>query len=221
MFAFILEELRDWRESRMRRRLATVAVAVALVSAASLLQPLLLASAVVLAFAYLGWTDGNRYHPTLSARRILLTFPASTRDLVIGKALSGFALWCFALLALSPPIALSALAWGLRPAALAACVLAWLGCYLASLGLGFASSMVFEKSDGLPGLLLMVAWLAIFVVIEPVAPANPLVQVWAILKDSGGRAPLLGMGATFLAACGFLAAAGLALSIVRRRQHGR
>jgi hypothetical protein len=216
MFAFFLEDLREWRERRMRRAAVAFSVALALAGALSLLQPLILALTATALFVVFGWSEGNRYQPSLSSRRLLLAFPDPPRAIVAGKALSGLTTWAVLALLISPPLALAALARGVAPGAIAACYLSWLVAYSASLGLGFLSSLAFARAEGLPGLALIVLWLTSAFFAPALAPCNPFVQAWEILKAEGGAAPFLGMGATALAAAALFAAAVLALSRMRR-----
>ncbi len=221
MLAFVMEELREWRERRMRKSVVATVLLLAAVSAVSVLQPLALALAATGAFIVLGWTEGNRYQSSLSSRRILLSFPLSSRAIAAGKAISALAVLAFVALAAAPLLALSAIAWGVRPSAAAACVLSWIACYYATLCAGFASSLVFPGSDGLPGAFIAALWLASSAFLKQLAPSNPFAQVLAILKDESGRGYFLGMGATVLVATAVLAAASIAISAIRRRQHGR
>lgn len=219
MIAFMLEELRDWRERRMRRTTVVSALVLAAVSAASLLQPLLVALAATAIFATLGWTEGNRYQSAQSARRLLISFPASPSSIAAGKAIAGLAAWSFFLVLLSAPLALSAIAWGVSGRAAAACVLAWFVGYFSTLCVGFLSSLLFVRTDGLPGLALVILWLTAPFYIPALAPSNPFIQVWDILKAEGGPAPFLGMGESFLAATALLFSSALALGAIRSKQH--
>ena len=219
MFAFFAEEFREWRERRMKRTMVLGAFALAIVSAVSMLQPLLVALASTLVFVGFGWTEGNRYQSALSSRRLLVAFPVAPRAIAAGKALSSLATWSFTAMVLSPPLALSAIAWGVSGRALAACALSWLVCYYASLCVGFLSSLVFVKSEGLIGAVFVIAWLVSSLAVKSLAPSNPFIQVWDILKEEGGASPFLGMGATTLAASALLGVAALALARLRRGKH--
>jgi hypothetical protein len=219
MFAFILDELRDWREYRMTRRTLTSSLALTLVAALSLLQPLVLALSATLVFLGFGWSEGNRYQPAMSARRLLISFPATPAAVAAGKALASLTMWLFMLLAFSPPLALAAIAWGVSAGAAAACVLSWLVGFFAAICIGFASSLLFGRSEGLPGFVISVIWLVVSLFIKTLAPFNPFVQVWAILKNEGGSSPLLGMGAMMLAASALLAISAFVLARMRRGKH--
>lgn len=220
MTAFLLAELADWFLRRMRRRLVLVALALGGLTAAGLLQPLVAGMAVALVFLGLGWSEGNRYQSGLSSRRLLLGFPATAPALAWGKALSAIVVWAFTLLFLSPPLLLSALAWGLRGDAALALLLSWLVAYLAALSAGFLSSLVFVKSEGLPGAALLLLWLLSPLLRQALAAGNPFFQVWSTVKG-GELAPLfLGMGATLLAAALLLSASALAIARIRKSSHG-
>jgi hypothetical protein len=205
----------------MRRRLAGIAIFIAVAAAASLLHPIIIAAAAALESALLGWTEGNHYQPSQSYRRLLLAFPASPPSIVAAKALSGLAVWLFLALVVAPPVALSALAWGVKAGALAACVLSWLACFYASLCAGFVSSLVFVRSEGVPGLVLIFLWLIPTAFIRPLAPANPFVQAWGFFREANPGELYLGMAATSLAATALLAAAVPIIAAARRKQDGR
>jgi ABC-type multidrug transport system permease subunit len=216
MFAFLLEELREWRERRMRRTAAVFSATIALAGALSILQPLVIVLAATALFVVYGWSEGNRYQSGQGSRRLLLAFPVPTRSVVAGKALSTLATWAFFALLLSPPLVLAALARGVAAGAIAACYLSWLVAYFASACAGFLSSLAFARAEGFPGLLLILFWLCSAFFAPGLAQANPFVQAWEILKAEGGAAPFAGMGATALAAALLLAAAAFALSRMRR-----
>jgi hypothetical protein len=220
MFAFVVAELREWRELRMRRSLLISAALLGASACISLLQPLVLAFTASLIFLGLGWTEGNRYQSALSSRRLLLSFPAGSPAVACGKALSSLCIWALTLLFLSPPLALSALAWGLGARAILLCLLSWLVGFLVMLGAGFISSLVFLRSEGLPGGALMLVWLLSPLLYRDLAPSNPFFQVWESMKAEGGLGPLAGMGATLLAACAIMAVSALVLSGLRRSWHG-
>ncbi len=121
--------------------------------------------------------------------------------------------------ALSPVLVASAAAWGLAVRTIAACLASWLASYLLALGMGFLSSLVFERSEGLLGLFLYLAALSASLTIPVAAPANPFVQVWDIVKLGELARPLIGSGAEALGAFALFAAGGLALRRTRRRSH--
>lgn len=216
MFPFMLEALRDWRERRMRRVAVGSAVAMALVGGATLVQPLPLALCAVVVFIFLGWKEGSSRPPDMDARSLILAFSRRPREIVAGKSLSALAAWAFAALVVSPPLALADIAWGLGAGALAACFLSWLAAYLVSFSAAFLSSLVFSKSDGLPGLLLLALWLGSAFFSPTWAGSNPFVQVWNILKAEGGAAPFLGMGACVLVSAALLSATAWLFSFLRR-----
>jgi hypothetical protein len=220
MLAFFLEEMREWRQRRMRKTILACAIPIALVAACSVLQPLLLALAVTLMFLALGWTEGNRYQTPTSSRRLLLAFPISSARIAGGKALASLAIWAFVALALSPPFALSAVAWGLSLKAASACLLAWLLCYFAALCIGLFSSLIFTRSEGLLGVSILFAWLVSSLALKFLAPSNPFVEVWDVMKDEGGAGIFIGMAADAIASAAFLAASGLALSRLRTQRNG-
>ena len=219
MLAYFLVETREWRERRMRKAMLVSAISMAVIAAASVLQPLLLVFAATLAFLILGWSEGNRYQSLVSSRRILLSFPAEAAAVVEGKTLASLASWAFALLVLSPPLVLSAIAWGVDPLACASCILAWLAAYLAALSVGFFSSLVFSRSEGLLGVPLLIIWIIVSSVNRPLAPANPFIQVWDFLKEEGGLSPYIGIAAIFLGSARFFAASASAVSRLRRAKH--
>jgi hypothetical protein len=219
MLAFLMEELRGWSEGRMRRDLIVSSLVIAIPAAASLLQPMILALIATALFLVLGWSSGNRYQSAKSSRRLLISFPARPGAVAAGKALSSAAIWLLMAAFLAPPILLSAIAWGISGSALAACCLSWLIGYLAVQGLGFLSSLVFSRSDGLPGVVLLVLAFAATFALKPIAISNPFVQVWTIMKGESGLAAYLGMGAGLVAAAALQAAAALALARIRRRGH--
>jgi hypothetical protein len=217
MFAFFMGELRDWRARRMARSLSASAVALSLAAAVGLLQPLVVALAATAVFVLLGWAEGNRYRPGLSARRLLLAFPAGPWASAAGKALSSLALWLLVTLILSPLLAASAIAWGLPAGPAAACLLCWLAAFLGSASAGFLSSILFEGSDGFLGLPAVAFWLFSPIFIGGAAPFNPFVQAWTLLKPEGGASPFIGAAAELLAAAGLFAASAAALARARRR----
>jgi hypothetical protein len=219
MLAYFLLETREWRERRMRKALLASAVSMAVIAAASVLQPLPLVFAATLAFLILGWSEGNRYQSLASSRRILLGFPAGAAVVVEGKILASIASWAFALLVLSPPLVLSAIAWGVDPLACASCLLAWLAAYVAAVSVGFFSSLVFSRSEGLLGVPLLILWLVVSSVNRLLAPANPFIQVWDFLKGEGELPPYLGIAAIFLASALFFAASVSTVSRLRKAGH--
>jgi hypothetical protein len=220
MTAFVIAELREWREQRMRREAVAAVLALGAVGALSLLQPIFVALAATAVFLFWGWAEGNRYQSTVSARRILLEFPAPTAEIAAGKAIACVVTWAFTLLVASPLLALAAIAWGISPTAALACVLCWFVSYYATASAGFVSSLLFAKSDGLPGLFFVVIWLAFPLVFPAAAVSSPFFQAWSILKATGGSRPFLGMGAIFLAASAALGASSLVLSRIRRKSNG-
>lgn len=216
MFAFILEELRDWREKRLKRTVVTSALTLAAVAAASMLNPLIIALTATILYMGFAWSEGNHYQSSQSSRRLLLSFPVPSRAIAAAKALSSLVTWSFTTLLLSPPLVLSALAWGVSDHAIVACILSWLVIYYAMLCAGFFSGLVFEKSDGIPGILLIAAWLVSSFVVKALSPSNPFIQIWRTLKDQGGDTLVAGMGGVAMAGCVFLVAAALALARIRR-----
>ena len=146
MLAFFLEELARVAERRMRKAVLTSAIPIAVHRRGECLQPLLLALATTLVFLALGWTEGNRYQSPMSSRRLLLAFPVSALRSSEARPSPRLAIWAFIALVLSPPLALSSIAWGLsppRPSGLPA--LAWIVCYLRRSLLGFFSSLLFDS----------------------------------------------------------------------------
>jgi hypothetical protein len=220
MLAFIMEELRDWREGRMKRTTAVSAIALAAIGAVSLLQPLLIALAVTALFVGFGWAEGNRYQAATSSQRLLLAFPIRPRAVAGGKALSSLALWSIMAFFLSPILAASAMTWGLSADSVAGCLLCWLCAYYAATSAGFFSSLAFERSEGLLGFFFMLLWLFSPLFLARLGPGNPFIQAWDILKLEGGRAIYLGMAAEAVAASLLLAASAAILGRIRRKRNG-
>ncbi len=144
MLAFALEELRHWRDLRMRKVSIQSAAAMGIVGAISLAGPLLLNLTATGLFLLFGWMEGSRLHQSgKDARRM---------ESVVGRTLFALVTWAFVVFVLSPALALSAIAWGLEPAALALCALSWLIAYLASVSVAFLS-------DNFVGLAALILWL--------------------------------------------------------------
>jgi hypothetical protein len=217
--AFLLAELRAWREQRMLKSSAGSAALLAIAALMGPLHPLMVAFAGMIAFLVLGWTDGNRYQPSLSARRLLLDFPRGPAEIAAGKALSALAIWAASAFLLSPLLAACAIAWGLPASVATACLGAWLATYLLATSLGFCSSILFEKSDGLFGFLLYGCWFVASFFVDWMKAANPIIQVERAFGLAQGRMPTLGIGAEALAAALLFAASALALSHKRKRRN--
>jgi hypothetical protein len=219
VIAFVLALLREWREERMRR---TISVSVVILAAAALagpLQPLLLALAGTAVFVVSGWADGNSPRPAHAEGVDALSFQARARALVSGRILAALALWLGLVLALSPILAASAIAWGLSSSLMLSCLLCWLTAYLTGTSAGFCSKLVFSGSDGLVGLLIYLLWVLSSFFAAPLKSSNPFIQAWSLLRLEGGSAPYSGICAEAIAAAILFAASALVLSAGRRKRN--
>jgi hypothetical protein len=217
MLAYAIEEYQNWRTHRLRKDLLGCCGIVAVAAAIGQFQPLALYLAAMALSIGLGWAEGNHYQPSMSARRIIVTFPSSTLSIVAGKTAASLAAWLLILLSISPVLLLASIVWGYPIQAFSLCALAWLCAFVAALGAGFLSSIVFSKSEGLPGLFALALWLTPSLFLPSTAFANPFAQVWQISKGEAEGRSLLGMAVTLLGGAGILALAGLALEGERRR----
>jgi hypothetical protein len=218
MIAFLLADLRDWRERRMRKTILLSAILLAAVGLIGTLQPLLLALACAAALIAAGWAEGKVPRSMPSERPDACSFPARPLDLVVGKLLSALILWLGLLLAFSPILAASAIAWGLSGKTIASCLLCWLVAYLAAVAVSFSFDLVFSSSEGFIGLCLYAPWIFASFFVPFLKPSNPFVQAWSILKLEGGGAIYLGICAEALAAAILFAVSILALGSRRRKR---
>ena len=218
MLAFALVDLRDWRELRMRKITMQSALAMALVAEIVLARPLPLALTATAIFLLFGWMEGKRYLSDKDTSRTLTASGFDPGSIVAGRALTALTTWGFIALVVSPPLALSAIAWGQTSASLASCALSWLVAYLASFGVGLLSSIAFSRTEGLPGILALALWLGSAFFSPSLASLNPFVQDWDFLNEAGGVSPFVGMGAEALAAAFLFAAVLWPLSRTRRKK---
>lgn len=220
MIALFLEDIREWRIAQMGRTITMSCLAVLAAGATTLLQPVIMIEAATLVSVLLGWSRGSQYYLGSSSRRPLVDCAVRPIAAVSAKALSSIAIWLVHILVLSPALALTVAARGLRLDALAACACAWLAAYGAALGLSFVVSLVFARSDGVIGLFLVVLWLGATALCPPVREANPFVPAWDALKGRSGPADWLGVGGLFAFAAALFALAALALGRIRKVLRG-
>jgi hypothetical protein len=216
VIALILEDIREWRISQMSRTITLSCLVVLAVGAASLLQPVLMIAASTLVSILLGWSRGSQYYISSSARKPLITCPVSPRGAAAAKAASSIAIWLLPLLALSPPLALTVAARGLRVDALAACASSWLVAYCVAVGLSFIVSLGFGRSDGLIGLFLILCWQGATALVPALAKANPFVQAWDFLKGSATAGDWYWMGISAALAAALFGGAALTLAHIRK-----
>ena len=218
MMAFLLADLRDWRRRRMLKTIGLSAILLAAVGLFGTLQPLLLALACAAAFIAAGWAEGKI--PKSKPDELLdpVSFPARPFELVAGKLLSALILWLGLLLALSPILAASAIAWGLSGKTIASCLFCWLAAYLAAAAVSFSFDVIFSGSEGFIGLCLYAPWIFASFFVPFLKPSNPFIQAWGILKLEGGGAIYLGIGAQVLVAAFLFGASALALGSRRRKR---
>jgi hypothetical protein len=218
MIAFFLAELGDWRERHMRRTICLSAIFLAAIGLIGPLQPLILAIAITAVFIVSGWTEGIRPQPVLSARLDPLSFPARAFDVVAGKALAALSIWLGLVLALSPILAASAIAWGLSGGTIASCLACWLSAYLAAASANFCSKLAFARTEGLIGLCIYILWIFLSFFMDWLKPSNPFIQAWSILRLEGGNAPYFGICAEAGAAAALFASSVPVIDSIRRKR---
>jgi len=211
MIAYFLASLREWRERRMRRTVCASAILLAAAALAGPLQPLLIALAAAAVFVVSGWAEGGSHKPAKDTGLDPIAFPARARSIVAGKSLACLFAWLTLILALSPILAASAIAWGLSGPTIAYCLLCWLAAYIGAASAGFFSKLFFPNQDGMVGLGLYLAWLFSSFYAAWLMPSNPFIQAWTTLRLGGGKALYAGICAEAAAAALLIAASALAL----------
>jgi hypothetical protein len=188
MIAFLLASLAEWRERHMRRTFCLSAVLLALVGLAGPLQPLLLSIAACLVFVVVAWAEGMNPPLMPSDRVDPQIFPASAIEVTAGKALSVLAVWLGLVLAISPILAASVAAWGIGAGTILSCLLCWLSAYLLASSIHFASKVLFDRTEGLAGLIAYAICVFWSFFDDSLKYANPFVQAWSIPRLEGGAA---------------------------------
>ena len=216
MIALLLAELRDWREKRLTKTAILSVLVLCVPALIGPLNPLLLSIAVTAVCMVYGWTEGNRYKPSLSSRRLLLAFPRRPFEIVAGKILAGFLVWASLILILSPVLVASSIAWGVGARETLSSLLCWLVAFMTANAAGFVSSLAFAGSEGLAGLLAYVLWGGSSLLVDALKPSNPLVQIWNIMKAQSLTATFIGLGLDLLGALIFSVLAALVLGGGRR-----
>jgi hypothetical protein len=218
MIAYLLAELTDWRQRRMRKTLCCSAALMAALSFVGPLQPLLLALASALVFIVSAWSDSLDPQDDPYRRADPEIFRAKSLEIAAGKALSALVLWLGIGFALSPVLAASAAAWGLRGEAILSCLLCWLSSYLLASSICFLSRLSLGGAGSLLGLGAYLLWLLSSFFSAPLEPANPFVQTWRILRLEGVSSIRLCMLEELAAAAACFACSALVIGIKRRKR---
>jgi hypothetical protein len=216
MMGFILAELGEWRDKRMRKTVAASALLLGLLAFLGPLQPMLLSLAATGIFIIAGWAEGSHFQAPSGSHQRVIDFPIAAGKVAAAQVLASAALWLLILFSLSPLLAASAIAWGLSARTIAACLSCWLLSFLVAAAAGFFSSFTLYRSEGVVGLLLIFAWIVASFVFAWLRPSNPFIQAWRILKLEDGIGVYVGMGAEAAAALILFAATAPSIAMSRR-----
>jgi hypothetical protein len=208
MIAFLLADLRDWRERRMAKMMVKAAVILALGALAGPLHPEALAIACAAALIVSGWTEGYRYRSESAFKQLILSFPRLPREIAAGKALSLLVIWAALLLLFSPLLAASVIAWGPSLPFIASALLFSLIAFMVSGSAGFLLCLIFKNFARPFALVLFSAWTLPCFYLGWVRTMNPFFQIKGA-AERGWGAPLF-IGTSVEAAVALLL---LALSI--------
>jgi hypothetical protein len=217
MIAFLLASLAEWRDRHMRRTLCLSALLLALVGLAGPLQPLLLSIAACLVFVAAAWAEGLNPQRAPGSRVDPQTFPGRAIDAAAGKALSVLAVWLGLVLALSPILAASAAAWGIGAGTILSCLLCWLSAHFLAASFHFASKVLFDRTEGLVGLIAYAVCVFWSFFDESLRYGNPFVQAWSIPRLEGGAAIYAFMWGELGAALAIFGLSALVLARKKKR----
>jgi len=216
MIPFLIGEWAEWRERLQRKSLATAVAVTTLISVASFFDPVLLWIGLGLLSLALGWRLGNRYPPHSAAREVLLRGDLGVPALLLGKLLSALGIWVTHVFFLSPALVLALILRSLPLPTELALAAVCLVAFVLALAAGFASGLAFGRSEGLPGLALLILWLLGGAFPPFLRPLHPLLALWEILRGEAGLGAFAGLAALLLLALGLLALGGLVLARRRR-----
>ncbi len=219
MIAFLLADLRDWRDRRMGRTLASSAAILFLGGIPGPLHPVFLALACAAAFILSGWAEGFRYQSEAAAKRLILGFPRSPLQIVAGKVLSLLAIWAALAVTFSPLLAASAFAWGSSLSFIAAALARSLLAFLVSGAIGFFLCLCFKTFERPLGLILLLAWTLPGIYVEWARTTNPFFQILDASHGGRGFGALIGMGAELVLAMAFFALSAPVMARARSKYH--
>lgn len=219
MIAFLLADLRDWRDRRMGRTLARSAVIIFLGGTVGPLHPVLLAMACAAAFILSGWAEGLRYQSEAATKRLILGFPRSPLQIVAGKVLSLLAIWAALAVTFSPPLAASAFAWGTSLPFIAAALAFSLFAFLLSGAIGFFLCLTFKTFERPLGLILLLVWTIPGIYVEWARTMNPFFQILDTSKGGWAFGAIIGMGAELVLTVAFFALSVPVMARTRSRYH--
>jgi len=216
VIGFFLDDLREWRTTRMARTVSLSVLVILCAAAVSMLHPAVVAMAATAISVLLGWSSGSVYAMGSSARRLLIYCEVGAVEAVAGKILSSLVSWLVHLAVISPVLALAAVISGLRADALAACAFSWLIASYLSFAISLIVCVGFPGSNGLAGIFLVSLWIGLTGYFAPVRKSNPFAQVLDFLAGRSGAEAWAWMAAA--AILGTALALGSALLLGRIRK---
>ncbi len=216
MIGFFLDDLREWRTTRMARTIALSVLFLLCVAAISMLHPAFVAMAATLISALIGWSCGSVYTMGSSARRLLIYCEVGAVEAVAGKALSSLVVWLAHLAVLSPVIALAAALSGLRAEALAGSAFSWLIAFYLSFAVSLIVCVGFPRSNGLAGIFLVALWIGLTGYFAPIRRSNPFVQVLDFLAGRPGAEAWAWMAAAAVLGTALVLGSALLLGRIRK-----
>ncbi len=219
MIAFALYDFDVWRERRMRAQLIIAALVLLPSGLVGPVHPGFLYIAITAVFLLIGWSEGSCFQPLKQGRQALLDFPRRPALVITGKALSMLINWACLCVALSPLIALSAIAWGSPLSFIVISLLCSLLASLASGSLGLLLSFFMESAVGLAGFLFLALWTFPCFSNRAFGIFNPFFQIHELSMYGNYLGVALGLGAELVLVCLLFSLAALALRRSRGNRH--
>lgn len=219
MTAFVLADLRDWRDRRMGRMVLNAAVVLAFAGLVGPLHPVALQLACAVVFVVSGWAEGFRYLSETASRRLILVFPRRPREIALAKVVSLLAVWSALALVFSPLLVASAIAWGNPLSFLAASLCCSLAAFLIAGSAGFLSCLLFRSFERPFGVFLLMSWTVTGFPLEWVRSVNPFFQILALSERRRSTDVFLGLALEALVAALLFILAIPAIGRARSRYH--
>jgi len=220
MAGYLLAELREWEDRRLKATALLFVAAGLLGLAYRHLQPLFTGLSASAASILAGWMSANRFKPGQSQRRMLSASGLQPGAVVGARCLASLPPFAFGLLLLSPALALNARAWDFSAIQVASALCLWFGAYFLSMSASFLRGLAFGRTEHPIQAYAILAWILPSSFIEELRVLNPFVQSWAVLGQGRASAGFACAGAELGAAALLLAGAFLAIRSMRRKGRG-